>query len=101
MKQTPLDRVKLTKENTHIYDSHFIRSKAEMRAFLQTLREHSEPDMAIHQRTLESLVSEWRSHNLFYYLYVFRSRTGEVDLERRQSWWREVFCRIVSFFYFW
>lgn len=95
------DQVKLTSENTHIYDSYLIRSKKEMRVFILKLREQCDPDMAITQRTLNSLVAEWRSHNLFYYLHVFRSRTKDVDLERCQSWWREVFCRVISFFYFW
>lgn len=95
------DRIRLTKENTHVFDSYLVRSKKDIRAFLEETREQSDPDMAIMQRTLNSLVAEWRSHNLFYYLHVFRSRTKDVDLERTQSWWRELFCRVVSFFYFW
>ena len=95
------DRIRLTKENTHVFDSYLVRSKKDIRAFLEETREQSDPDLAIMQRTLNSLVAEWRSHNLFYYLHVFRSRTKDVDLERTQSWWRELFCRVVSFFYFW
>lgn len=95
------NRVRLTAENTHIIDSYLIKSKDEMRVFLQEIREHCAPDMAVLQRSLSSLVSEWRAHNLFYHLHVFRSRTKDVDLERRQPWWREFFCRIISFFYFW
>lgn len=72
-----------------------------MREFLNGIREQCNPDMAVVVRDLKSMVCEWRSHNLFYYLHIFRSRTKDVDLERRQSWWREVFCRVVSFFYFW
>lgn len=94
-------RVALSCENTHIIDSYLIKSKKEMRAFLLGLREHCDPDMAVSVRSMHSLISEWRSHNLFYYLHVFRSRTKDVDLERLQPWWREVFCRVVSFFYFW
>ena len=94
-------RVQITTENTRIIDSFLIRSKGEMREFLRALREQSAPEMAINQRSLASLVSEWRSHNFFYYLHVFRSRTKDVDLERKQPWWRECFCQIVSFFYFW
>ena len=95
------DRVRLTEENTHITESYRIRSREEMRAFLQAIREKCDPNMAIVHRSLSSLVSEWRAHNLFYYLHVFRSRTKDVDLERQQPWWRECFCRVVSFFYFW
>ena len=95
------DRVTLTHDNTHIFDSSLIRSKEDMRAFLLSLREQCDPEMAVAVRSMKSLICEWRSHNLFYYLHVFRSRTKDVDLERQQSWWREVFCRVVSFFYFW
>ena len=55
----------------------------------------------VNQRDLESQVREWRAHNFFYKIHVFRSRTKDVDLELKQSWPRELFCRIVSFFYFW
>lgn len=95
------DRVKLTYENTHIFDSYLIRTKKDMQRFLSSLREQCDPDMAVAVRSMKSLICEWRSHNLFYYLHVFRSRTKDVDLERHQSWWREMFCRVVSFFYFW
>ena len=90
-----------TPTNTRILDSASVRSKADMRAFLLKVRAQSSPDMAVCRRDLESMVREWRSHNLFYQLHVFRSRTKDVDLELCQSWCRELFCRVVSFFYFW
>ena len=95
------DRVILSYENTHINDSYLVRSKKDIHEFLCALREQCPPDMAVTARSVESLVCEWRSHNFFYNIHVFRSRTKDVDLERHQSWWREVFCRVVSFFYFW
>lgn len=95
------NNAKTTPTNTHIYDSYLIRSKAAIRAYLQALREQASPEMAVNQRDLESQVREWRSHNFFYLIHVFRSRTKDVDLELQQSWYRELFCRVVSFFYFW
>lgn len=95
------NNAKTTPTNTHIYDSYLIRSKAAIRAYLQALREQASPEMAVNQRDLESQVREWRSHNLFYRLHIFRSRTKDVDLELNQSWFRELFCRVVDFFYFW
>ena len=91
----------VTETNTHIVDSCLVKSKADMRAYLETLREAVAPEMAVNQRDVESQVREWRSHNLFYNFHVFRSRTKDVDLELKQPWWREWFCRVVSFFYFW
>ena len=90
-----------TPTNTHITDSVMVKTKDDMRHFLTQIRESVSPDMAVCQRDLESQVREWRSHNLFYQLHVFRSRTRDVDLELKQTWWRELFCRVVSFFYFW
>ena len=90
-----------TTTNTHIVDSCTVKSKEDIRAYLQDLRDEAGPEMAVSQRDLESQVHEWRSHNFFYFLHVFRSRTKDVDLELRQTWYRELFCRVVDFFYFW
>ena len=90
-----------TPTNTHIVDSCMVKSKEDMLAYLQDLRESVGQEMAVNQRDLESQVREWRSHNFFYCIHVFRSRTKDVDLELRQTWYRELFCRVVSFFYFW
>lgn len=90
-----------TPTGTHIEDSCLVTSKKDMRAYLQELRDTSSPEMAVNQRDLESQVREWRSHNFFYKFHVFRSRTKDVDLELKQTWYRELFCRLVSFFYFW
>ena len=96
-----LDNAIVTETNTHINDSCLIRSKEAMREYLEGLRDQSPETMAVNQRDIESQIHEWRSHNLFYFLHVFRSRTKDVDLELNQSWPRELFCRVVDFFYFW
>ena len=96
-----INNAKITPNNTHILDSYMIRSKEAIRAYLQGLREQATPEMAVNQRDLESQVREWRSHNFFYLIHVFRSRTKDVDLELHQTWIRELFCRVVNFFYFW
>ena len=96
-----IDNAIVTPTNTHILDSCKVKSKEDMRQYLQAVRDEASPEMAICQRDLESMVREWRSHNLFYNFHVFRSRTKDVDLELKQAWYRELFCRLVCFFYFW
>jgi len=96
-----MENAKVTPDNTHIIDSCLITSKEDIRAYLQELRDTSDPEMAVNRRDMESQVREWRSHNFFYKFHVFRSRTKDVDLELKQTWYRELFCRVVSFFYFW
>ena len=90
----------LSPTNTHILDSYKVKTKEDMREYLERLRDLT-IDYAVNRRDMESMVREWRSHNLFYWLHVFRSRTRDVDLELNQSWIRELFCRVVDFFYFW
>ena len=91
----------LTETSTRILDSFLVKTKAEMRSVLEDLRDKAPEQMAVNQRDMESQVREWRSHNLFYKFHVFRSRTKDVDLEQQQPWYRELFCRIVDFLYFW
>ena len=97
----PVNNAITSTENTHILDSVLVKSKEEMREYLQRVRDAAQPEMAVCHRDLESMVREWRSHNFFYHIHIFRSRTKDVDLELRQTWYRELFCRVVSFFYFW
>ena len=94
----PLENAIISPENTKIIDSCIITSKDEMREYLEAVRQHSSLEMAVWQRDMESMLREWRSHNLFYKLHVFRSRTHDVDLELKQPWWRELFCLIMSEF---
>ena len=56
-----------TPTNTHIVDSCTVKSKEDIRAYLQELRDAVGPEMAVSQRDLESQVHEWRSHNFFYF----------------------------------
>ncbi len=91
----------VSKTNTHILDSCQVKSRQAMREYLQELSESVPSEMAVNQRDIESQVREWRAHNFFYRIHVFRSRTKDVDLELEQVWYRELFCRVVSFFYFW
>ena len=79
------------KDGTHIIDSCLVKSKQAMRDYLEQVREMADPEMAVWKRDIESQVHEWRA----------RSRTRDVDLELKQPWYRELFCRVVSFFYFW
>ena len=97
----PVENAITCPEKTKVLDSCMLTSKAEIREFLETVRRQSSAEMAVNKRDLESQVREWRSHNLFYRLHIFRSRTKDVDLELRQPWWRELFCFVVSFLYFW
>ena len=91
----------LTEAGTRILDSFLVKTKAEMRAVLQDLRDKAPEQMAINQRDMESMVKEWHAHNILYKLHIIRCNTRDVDLELKQPWHRELFCIVVDFLYFW
>lgn len=91
----------MQENNTHILDSYMVKTKEDMRVYLKKLRDLGMEQMAVNRRDVESMVREWRAHNFFYIIHVFRNRTKDVDLELKQTWPRELFCYVVSFFYFW
>lgn len=55
--------------------------------------------MAIHRRSISSMIKEWRVHNLLYSLNIQRDRTGSVDLNTGQSWYVRAVYSILSPFY--
>ena len=65
-----LSNTTTTPTNTHIVDSCCVISKQAMRDYLLKLRESVPDEMAVCQRDVESMVREWRSHNLFYKLGI-------------------------------
>ena len=55
--------------------------------------------MAIHRRSVSSMIKEWRVHNLLYSLNIQRDRTGSVDLNTGQPWYVRAAYSILSSFY--
>ena len=74
--------VSISEDNIHIYDSHWLTSIKDMRLILETIRiiTKDRPNNIIHKRSLFSMISEWRAHNLLYWFDYKIDRTGSVDL---------------------
>jgi hypothetical protein len=47
---------------------------------------------------IKDLINEWKTHNLFYDLHLFRSHTKDVDLNKH-SWFIKLIYSILSKFY--
>lgn len=80
-----------------IHESHKVRSVTGMKEVLERVRrENIGKDYPILRRTDRDIIDEWKVHNLFYNLHVFRLHTGTVDLEYPQRWWFRIGYRVLS-----
>ena len=92
--------VNASKNNIHIEDSYKVNTREDMQMILNDIRaKHSLEESDVLKRTDKSLIKEWRAHNLFYNLHLFRSHTKDVDLNYPQSKITEIVYSIVSIFY--
>lgn len=92
-------KVQASETNTSIKDSYRAKSIDDMRYILEYISAESSENMAIHKRTMFSMINEWRTHNLLYSLKIKRDRTGTVDLDINQPWYMKMFYFILSPFY--
>ena len=74
----------ISPNNLHVKSSFEIRKKDFERELMSIRAEH--PDCLVWNRSIRSLVREWATHNAFYALGIFRSRTAHMDLNWPQRW---------------
>ena len=93
--------VMLSEDNTHIDNSYIIKHSKEMKDFLIKLRELiPDKNYAIHKRSINSMLQEWKAHNILYALGISVDRTKDVDLDIYETWYRKTAYFILSLFYF-
>lgn len=78
--------IKVSKNNIHIENSCEVNTREDMQMVLNDIRaNHSLEESDVLKRTDKSLIKEWRVHNVFYNLHLFRTHTKDVDLNYPQS----------------
>lgn len=94
-------RVTISGTNTNILDSYSIKSITDMRNIIKEVKNKvSDNSMAIHHRSLFSMMNEWRVHNLLYSFGIQKDRTKSVDLDLNQPWYMKVAYILLSPLYF-
>lgn len=95
-------KVHLSEACTTIIDSYLVTSRKDMKEVLRVIKTDVEDDkaLAIHKRSLSSMIEEWRVHNLLYSLGIERDRTKSVDLNINQPWYVKAAYAILSPLYF-
>lgn len=75
----------VTPNNIHL-ESSFRVPKEDFERELKAIRERH-PESQVWNRSMESLKREWAAHNAFHAIGIFRSRTGNMDLNWPQPWY--------------
>lgn len=92
-------RVHISENNVTIFDSFRVKKLDDMKFIIYKLRGGYSSKYAIHKRSVNSIVHEWRVHNLLYSLGIMKNRTKDVDLNINQPWYIKVLYLILSPFY--
>lgn len=79
------------KDNIKIKQSYIITNTKRMEEILTTILERT--TIYKSERTLKSLLKEWKFHNRLYKMHLFRKHTSDCDLESNQK----LFYKIVYF----
>lgn len=94
----------LSKENLHIVDSYLIEDPMEMENYIHLIRvTKARPDYAISKLPMKYMVDEWKAHNLYYKMGLWRSHTKDVDinendLKNKICYWTA--ARLYDVYYF-
>ena len=84
-----------------IKDSHLIDNEDDMRTILEYIHgldEYQKLKEYGYTRTLEDELIEWKGHNALYKLKYKPSRTGSVDIDQKEPWYRRLIYAILSIF---
>ena len=90
---------KITKGCITIYDSYKVKNESDMLTLFTKIRyEHPKDDCIINRRSFNSMVNEWKAHNLLYDLNLFKSHTKDLDLDY-EPWYRRSCYYVLSKIY--
>lgn len=93
-------KVNATETNTHIENSYKVKSLSDMCEVLKLIKkECKSKKLAINKLSIDSMIDEWRVHNLLYDFHIQRSRTKDVDLNTDNAWYYKLAYYILSPFY--
>lgn len=89
-------RYEIYPDNLKIINSFLIEDEIEMKKILIDIFE-SYPQYKSN-RSIQSFINEWKTHNFFYNLHILTSRTKDCDFEVKQYWYLKIFYSIFGGF---
>lgn len=85
--------------NLHYKESYKVVRTKDIRSTLHYLNRAGLYGDLFQRRGFESLVDEWKAHNILYWLGIKRSSTKDVDLNTNETKGRISWYKIVAWFY--
>jgi len=76
---------KISPNNLQLKASFKVKKEAFARELAKIREKH--PECLVWKRGLRSLTREWAAHNALHALGIFRTRTGDADLNWPQPWY--------------
>lgn len=92
--------VLINENDVIIYDSYKILQHAYMKDVIDGIKSYAHLTNVACERSNFSLISEWKAHNILYYLGIMKNRTKDCDLND-EKWYKKVGYFILSIFYIW
>ena len=89
----------ITENSLTICYSYRYKQTSEMISMLQTIICLNNDCKLFETRKLKDMIAEWQTHNLLYYIGLFRSHTRSVNFEANQSKFMKILYKIFGKFY--
>lgn len=92
-------RCNVSDNNIQIVDSWIIKDKSKMTEILGQLRNDYPNNKVLNSRSNESLIREWKGHNLLYKFNILPSHTKDVDLDINRNAFYDIGYFLMSIVY--
>lgn len=87
------------KDSVNIHDSYKIKKHKHIKDVVNYIKTELSEHTTVSKINTIDLISEWKSHNLLYWLNIERDRTAHCDLNHNNIIYRVLYF-IMSLFYF-
>lgn len=83
-------------DGVDIVDSYEVKDDIVKKEFLEALQSAG---FNFGKRSIDSMIIEWKAHNILYNKGWFKKRTKDTGLNPKESWVRRLFYRFVCFIF--
>lgn len=83
-------KVNIYPQEMKIFDSYKIRNKKKMNEIIEECLNRDEDEEYEIQRSIKSMVKEWKGRNRLYRLRMFRKKTKDCCFKAKQSIWNKI-----------
>lgn len=82
-----------------ILNGYEINDDCDKMMFLNAITNYCQYGIDFGKRSIYSLFTEWKAHNILYKKGIFKKRTKGTGLDKNERWYRRLFYRFVCFIF--